>query len=123
MSFLIVLHHFQGAVVRYFMAYCGTIAIMPELSENYGAIVNVNVVLQPHSSTYTAVSLCSFAVLQVISIFRVEQSADLNPELRSKQVQSEESVKLVHGHSTVARVYQANGANGARHQLRETACL
>ncbi len=68
MSFPIVLHHFEGAVVRYFMAYCGTVAIMRKLSENYGAIANVNVVFQPHSSSYLSPVSVHFAVLRIVHI-------------------------------------------------------
>lgn len=60
------------------MAYCGIVAIMSELSENYEAIINVNVFLQPHTSTCTAVLVCSFAVLQMVSIFKVGQFADFD---------------------------------------------
>lgn len=71
MSFPIVLHHFEGAVVGYFMAYCGNVAIKLEFSENYGATVNVNVVFQPHSSSYrSSVSVKGFAMLRMVSIFR-----------------------------------------------------
>lgn len=51
-SLPIDLHHFEGAVVGYFMAYCWNVAIKLEFSENYGATVNVNVGFQPHLSSY-----------------------------------------------------------------------
>lgn len=51
-SLPIDLHHFEGAVVGDFMAYCWNVAIKLEFSENYGATVNVNVGFQPHSSSY-----------------------------------------------------------------------
>ena len=74
MSFPIVLHHFEGAVVRYFMAYCGNVAIMLELWENYGATANVNVLFQPHSSSYLSpVSVRGFALLTMVSILDVGQ--------------------------------------------------
>lgn len=47
-SLPIDLHHFEGAVVGYFMAYCWNVAIKLEFCENYEATVNVNVAFQPH---------------------------------------------------------------------------
>lgn len=46
------LHHFEGAVVGYFMAYYWNVAIKFEFCKNYEATVNVNVGFQPHSSLY-----------------------------------------------------------------------
>lgn len=51
-SLPIDLHHFERAVVGYFMAYCWNVAIKLEFCENYEATVNVNVGFQPHSSLY-----------------------------------------------------------------------
>lgn len=73
MSLPIVLHHSEGAVVGYFMAYCGNVAIKLELSENYGAMVNVNVGFQPHSSSYPLLSQYEAPLCSVFIFFHMEQ--------------------------------------------------